>query len=389
MWAYTRAAFRVTTLFPPGFRARRGVMLVATHRAESDVPVICAAMFLDAGIWRQHDPRLHFAARDDMFEQGFFAGFPPALPRAVRRLLWHIDAGPYLPKVRVNPLPYPSADTMRLGRALAGVHPSTPLTAIVPSELAREIEARARRSGLAPPVAARDVLRGDYADLLWRVLTRDELDAPELAEAWRRRADDATESVRDVVELVRAGEPVLFFPEGRPSPSGEIGPLRPGMRLLVRRGRPEALRALGLAYDPMTCGRPFVTIAAGPEESPRVDGTDDAVLAMLRRTMPLTCGQVVARELRAGRDGTAIRDLEAALVRSVELAVAEQRPVADTLRDAGRRRERLADALRFLLREGLARRERLGMLAIDGERVAVDERLARLAAEHRSAQPGD
>jgi 1-acyl-sn-glycerol-3-phosphate acyltransferase len=385
MWAYTRTAFRVTTLFPPGFRARRGVMLVATHRAESDVPVICAAMFLQGGIWRQHDPRLHFAARDDMFEQGFFAGFPPALPRAARRLLWHVDAGPFLPRVRVNALPYPSADTMRLGRALASVEPATPLATIVPGELLVELETRARRSGLEPPSAARDALRGDYADLLWRVLTRDELDAPELAEAWRRRTDDATERVRDVVELVRAGEPVLFFPEGRPSPGGEIGPLRAGMRLLVRRGRPEAVRPLGLGYDPITCGRPHVTIAAGPEEEPPVDETDERVLRMLRRALPLTCGQVVAHELLVAGDQVAVGDLDRALARSVERAADEGRPVAGALRDPRRRRERLSDALRFLLRERLARREGKRLLALDAGRIAEDSRLARLATEHRSA----
>src|SRR5262245_4812281 len=265
MWAYSRAAFRVRTLFPPGFVLRRGSMLVATHRAESDVPVICASIFLHAGVWRRSNPRLHFAARDDLFERGFFAGFPPGLPTRLRRLLWRIDAGPYLPLVRVNPLPYPSAETLRLASGLEVLRAEEPLAELVPARLLADLRHRAQVVGLPEPVVTGDVVRGEFADLLWEGFSREELAHPSLVAAWRRRREVAASDLRQVIEVIRSGEPMLFFPEGRPSPDGAIGPLRPGMGFLVRRGRPETLQAIGLAYDPMTLGRPYVHVATGPE----------------------------------------------------------------------------------------------------------------------------
>ena len=389
MCAYTRAAFRSRTLFPPGFRLRLGSMLVAPHRAETDVPVICASIFLHAGVWRRGNPRLHFAARDDLFERGFFAGFPPGIPWRARRLLWRIDAGPYLPLVRVNPLPYPSAETLRLAQALAEVPAATPLAELVPGGALATLLARSRGVGLPAPRTADDLLRGELADLLWRGFSRAELGHPVLESAWRRRAELAAADLRRVVEVVRSGEPMLFFPEGRPSTDGSIGPLRPGMRLLVRRGRPETLQPIGIAYDPATTGRPYAYVAAGVATPPPADDVDGAVLVAIGRSLPLTVGQVVATALdgaAGGPERIETSALDELLAAEVATAAAEQRPVDPLFRDEARRRQRLADALRWTVREGLGRADGRRALALDAGRVLADDRIARLAREYASAR---
>jgi 1-acyl-sn-glycerol-3-phosphate acyltransferase len=388
MWAYTRAAFRVRTLFPAGFVLRRGSMLVATHRAESDVPLICASIFLHAGVWRRSNAKLHFAARDDLFERGFFAGFPPGLPVALRRVLWPIDAGPHLPRVRVNPLPYPDAETLRLASALDRVPGDAPLEGLVPDDALAALAARARLLALPEPAVVADVRRGEFADLLWRGCSREELGHPLLEAAWRRRSEEAAADVRRVVELVRSGEPVLFFPEGRPSPDGAIGPLRPGMRLLVRRGRPAELQPIGIAYDPVTTGRPYACVSAGRAIPPPESDVDGAVTAALRGALPLTVGQVVAtvfREEARGTERVETKLLDERLEHAVARAAREERPAESGLTERARRQERLADALRWTLREGLARRDGSHAVGLDGERVLADPRLLRLARERASA----
>jgi 1-acyl-sn-glycerol-3-phosphate acyltransferase len=384
MWAYTRAAFRCRTLFPPGFAVRRGRLLVATHRAESDVPLIGAAVFYDTAMWRGKTAKLHFAARDDLFERGFFAGFPPALPGWARRLLWRIEAGPYLPLVRVNPLPYPGTNVLRLGTALAAVDPATPLDGLLPPAVAAALAERAAASRLPRPASAADALRGEYADLLWEVYDRTVLAAEPLAPVWRRRAEVGAEQVRRIVEVVGSGEPLLLFPEGKPSPDGSVGPFRPGLRLLVRRGRPEAVQPLAIAYDPLTCGRPFAYLAAGEELAPPAGDVDEAVLAALRRTLPLTCGQIVAAALR-GRETISARELDETLADAVAAAQAGGRPVAPELAGTTARRARLTDALRRLLRDGILHRLGAGELTVDAARAAADGRLARLATERDGA----
>jgi 1-acyl-sn-glycerol-3-phosphate acyltransferase len=394
MWAYSRAAFRARTLFPPGFVLRRGSMLVATHRAESDVPVICASIFLHAGVWRRGNPRLHFAARDDLFERGFFAGFPAGLPTRLRGLLWRIDAGPYLPLVRVNPLPYPSAETLRLASALGELAAEEPLAELIPSEALADLRQRARAVGLPEPLVAGDVVRGEFADVLWQGFSKGELAHPSLAAVWRQRSEVAASDLRQVVEVIRSGEPMLFFPEGRPSPDGAIGPLRPGMRLLVRRGRPETLQAIGLAYDPMTLGRPYVYVATGPEIPAPADDVDEAVLVALRRALPLTVGQVVAGallEASKGPERVGVAALDDLVGAQVARAAAERRPVDPKLREREQRREMVSDALRWALRASLARRDGAGAVALDVGGVVSNRVLDRLAREHASATsaPGE
>jgi hypothetical protein len=258
----------------------------------------------------------------------------------------------------------------------------------VPQETFAALSARAGEAGLPQPVVVADLAHGELADILWQGFSREELGHPLLEAAWRRRAELAAADLRRVVEVVRTGAPILFFPEGRPSPDGAIGPLRPGMRFLVRRGKPETLQPVGVAYDPVTTGRPYAYVASGAAMPAPVDDVDTGVLAALGRALPLTVGQVVATALREAAGGpervetTALDELLAA---EVSAAAAERRPVDPDLADQARRRERLSDALRWALREGLGRADGRRAVALDAERVQADARLARLAREHASA----
>lgn len=362
MWAYSHAAFRVD-LNPQRLALEPGTLLVVTHRQETDVPIICPPLYFGTGGRRNRDNPLHFAARDDMFLPGFFAGFPPDLPRRARRLLYPVAVARWLP--RVNVFPIRSARVARLGEVLAA-RPGDRLGEVVPAETVEAFAERAAGSGREPPARAGDALRGEYADLLWRGVSPGEGVRDSLDDFWSARAARAAGDFRTLVELVRERRTLIVFPEGRPSPDGEIGPIRPGIGALVRRGRPVALRPLALAYDPLSRGRTRVHLALGePVEPPRQD-VESALLGLLRRTMPLTCGQVVAAQLAAGADADPPA-LERELENAVAAARAEGRPVERDLANAEGRRRRLAEALAvapgkagalaFLAREHASARE--------------------------------
>jgi hypothetical protein len=325
-----------------------------------------------------------------MFEPGFFAGFPPGLSPRARRLLYPLNAGSFLPHVGVRPLPYPGADLLRVGRALEAVDPATPLREILPEAIRVRLEDRAALVGLAPPVAAADVLRGEFADLLWESHPRDVLDAPALEAVWRRRSDRATEEIRHVIDLIRSGEPILFFPEGRPSADGSIGPFRPGLRLLVRRAAPRSIWPVSISYDRLTTGRHLAYFAMGHPAEPPAAEIEETLLGMLRQTMPLTVGQVVATALRdaaaAGRASLDVPQLDARLAESLTEAQAEGRPLDERLLEPGARRRRLAEALRWALGRGLLERHDRQRLAVDPVAVLADPELAYAAREHASAR---
>ena len=362
MRAYSGVAFRADVLGPRRFPLEPGTLVVVTHRRETDVPLVAAALYFGTGGLASRGNRLHFAARDDMFLPGFFAGFPPSLPLRVRRALYPLGVARWLPVVNVFPIR--SARVARLGEVLAE-QPQTPLEELVTEAILARFHARAASVGTPVPGRAADVLRGEYADLLWQPVSpgagvREGLDG-----FWGGRAARAAGDFRTLVELVRARRTLLVFPEGRPSSDGEIGPIRPGIGALVRRGKPVAVRPLALAYDPLGRGRTRVHLALGEPAAPPAEETESTLLGLLRGTMPLTCGQVVAAALVAGAEADPPA-LERRLAEAVAAAEEEGRPVErDLATEAGRRRrlaEALAaapahaDALPFLAREFISAR---------------------------------
>lgn len=340
MWAYSHAAFRVAVVGPGRFPLAPGTLIVVTHRRETDVPLISPFLYFGSGGTRSQANRLHFAARDDMFLRGFFAGFPPELPRRVRRFLYPLSVARGL--ARVNVFPIRSASVARLGEVLAA-RPQAPLAELLPAEAAAGFSARAAALGLAPPVRAGDVLRGGYADLLWQAVEPKDL-AGGLEDFWSARAARAAADFRTLVELMRARKILIVFPEGRPSPDGEIGPIRPGVGALVRRGRPPAVRPLALAYDPLGSGRTRVHIALGEPIEPPAEDVEETLLGLLRVAMPLTCGQVVAAALARGAEADPVA-LLGELTDAVEAAREEGRPIESDLATAAGRKQRLAEAL--------------------------------------------
>jgi 1-acyl-sn-glycerol-3-phosphate acyltransferase len=335
MWAYSNAAFRVVVIGPRRFRLDPRTLIVSTHRRETDVPVIAPLLYFGGRLWRYRDERMSFAARDDMFLPGFFAGFPPNLSPKARRLLFPIGVRRFLPRVQVHPIS--SASVARAGELLRS-QPDSLLEDVVPVAIAGEFRSRSADHGLSLPQRSGDVLRGEYADLLWLAVTREEM--PDLDGFWGARAATAAADFRRLVELVRAGGSLLVFPEGRPSPDGEIGPLRRGLAALVRRARPRWFLPVAPAYDPLRRGRTRVVVTVGPRVEPPAEDVEAATLELLRLATPLTCGQYVAHELLSGRDPDA-----EGLEHAVDDARSEQRPVDPELLDSTQLRIRLIEAI--------------------------------------------
>jgi 1-acyl-sn-glycerol-3-phosphate acyltransferase len=339
MWAYTRAAFRVRTLGRRRLELKPGTLIVCTHRRETDVPLVCPSIYFGPdGLLADRSRRMSFAAREDMFSPGFFAGFPAQLPLWLRRLLFPVGIDPYLRSLTMFPIR--SATVVRLEEVFRRLPQLELAEALPPGDL-EALRNRARDVGLPEPRLANEAVRGEYADLLWRSHTRAELDAPAFEPVWSQRASDAVRDFRELVDAVSRGAVLLIFPEGRPSPDGEIGPLQRGLASLVRRARPKALQPVGLAYDPLVRGRTRALVSFGEPLDPPQEALEEGVLAALRLAMPLTCGQVVAGWIRSGRRGSAGAALEA----EVERAVAEGRNVDPELLEARKRTRRLRLAL--------------------------------------------
>jgi hypothetical protein len=281
--AVTRARFRVRYLGAP-FRLEPRTLLLLTHRSDWDIP-LTTNVYWPGRMW-SYDPRLLFVARDDMFLPGFLGGYPPGLPLPLRRALAGLDVGRGLAWARLA-LPVASATRARVADVRLD-DPSLPLAAI-PAAPFLERARRLRR----PAPRTLGALDGGYVDLLWQAFDRAEL--PGLEAFWARRQLRAARDFAALVEWVRGGGSLALYPEGRPSPDGAIGPLQRGLQALIRRARPDALVAGGLAYDPLGPGRTRAYLALGAPLDPAAD-----VLAALRATLPQTAGQLAAHALLHG-----------------------------------------------------------------------------------------
>lgn len=352
MAVYARTVHRSTAIDADRLRLVPGTILVSAHLSDADVPVIAGTLFGRLRLWR--DPgaaRPAFAVRNDLLEPGFLAGYPPRLPRALRRALFRLDVGPIL-RERLRCLPLRRADRLQVVEALRA-RPDVELAGALPADLLLALAARAARSGRPAPVLARDALDGVYADLLWTVVTRERLDGPAWEGVWSERLARAGADLGALLRHLDDGGALVLFPHGEVSADGSIEPLEPRAGRLLRHARAAVVQPVGVAYDPLVAGRPraFVGVGAPLGALPR-SGAHHLVTAALRAATPLTCGLVLARAIVAdGRTPScagALAMVESAARRAVERG----RPLEPALRAPRRRRARVEQALRAARRLG-------------------------------------
>ncbi len=390
MWAVTRTRFDVQVLGGPIPQVDRGQLWVASHRAETDVPLIGGLLTIRGGMLRRSGARLHFAARDDLFVPGVMsAGLH--LPRPLAQMAWSLTPGPWLPRVRAHPIRRPVG--LKLSQALDGISPDVALAEVLTPQIVTGLAQRAAIAGRPPPQTVGQVRDAAFARDLWRDITVDDLGGPRGGEVWRAHVARAASDLRRLIDLVRHGEPLLLFPEGRVSPEGGIGPVGDVLDLIIRRGAPTSILPIGIAYDPLRHGRGTVAVNVG---SPVTTGAAPFALVMsdlLRRSTPITVGQVLARELTAaaasGCTTIASRHMLEVLAATHERARREGRPTVRGLRSPGRRARSLASAVQALQARGLACSASDGSSRIDPDAVLADVVVQRLAQEDRAVWQRD
>ncbi len=149
MWGFTRSRFRVEVVGGPLPRVGAGQLWIATHRAETDVPLLAGLLFVHAGMWRGAASRVCFAARDDLFRPGVVAAGVP-LPGPLARLVWPFSPGPWLPRVRAYPIRRPTG--LKLEQVVAELPGDTPLESVLGPRLIGLLD-RERGSAGSPRAA--------------------------------------------------------------------------------------------------------------------------------------------------------------------------------------------------------------------------------------------
>jgi len=353
MTAYAGLVHRAVLLGSERLRLEPGVVLAATHLSDADVPVLAGALYRSAAMWRNPDlTRPSFAVRNDLLVPGYLAGYPRGMPLALRRALWPLGIGPVMRRwVRCLPVRY--ADRMRLVEVVRRLPDLDMAEALTP----RRFEALRRRAAQVhrpTPRFGRDVLSGDYADLVWEDVERDELDGPAFDELWEERLGASALDLRVLIRHVRAGGALILFPHGELSSDGAIGPLDDRAVRFLRSARAVAVQPIAIAHDPLTRGRRRAFVGVGEAfPPPGRKGGARSLVAALRGALPLACGQMVAYALTV--EGVSAETSAAAKTvdRAVERARSDGRLIEPALEAGGARLERVKEALAAARRLGL------------------------------------
>jgi 1-acyl-sn-glycerol-3-phosphate acyltransferase len=382
MWTFVRTRFQVEIIREPLPQIQTGQLWVSTHRAETDVPLVAGMLFARAGMWRHDRPRIHFAARDDLFEPGVVtAGLP--LPRPVARASWRLSPGPWLPHVRVHPIRRPTG--LKLGQLLRDLPPETRLDDIVGTRLRAMLDERARRLGRPAPVAVADVRHPYFARALWQDVVREDLSPALGDERWHAHIARAANDLRRLVRLVADGTPLLLYPEGRVSPDGSIGNVGELVEIIVRRGRPREIVPVGIAYDPLAGRRTHVAVGIGPALDGAASPSAATLSGELRRATPVTAGQTVCGILACEPGAWDRSRLHAVVEHAVAAAAGAGRPVVGALR--GERRFEHVDRVLAALQERQSVTCGADRIVVDATRLMADPMTSRLVREWEATAP--
>jgi 1-acyl-sn-glycerol-3-phosphate acyltransferase len=346
MTAYVRASFRVRVFGLEHLQVEPGQIFAPSHRSDNDVPLLITVLY---PTWSKAvaggAPWPTFGAMIELFQPGFFAGYPPGLPLALRRALWPYQPGGVLRR-HLQCVPVREPGRMRLQELLRHAA-QTPLEELLPGDVLAAFSNRAATLRRPRPAHAADVLHGGYADLLWAYVERDS--APDPSEAWRVHGRAAVRDFRHLAESLAGGGSVILFPEGEPSSNGDIGQLQPGLGSLARRGNARRVQPVALAYDPLVSGRTRAYVAFTAPIEPGAGRILPAVDQALRASMPLTPGQLAASAALDG-DASALT-LRRTAAEAIDRAREEGRPLEPALLGPGRGRD-LSKALVRARRRG-------------------------------------
>jgi 1-acyl-sn-glycerol-3-phosphate acyltransferase len=294
MTAYVGLRFRLRVFGLEHLRLEPGTIVAGNHRSDNDVPVLVTALYpywargVAAGA-----PWPTFATDDHAFLRGFLGGYPEGIPLWLRQLMWPIRVGGVL-ETHLQCVPVREPSRMRLVELLRA-DPEMALDGQLPPELRAALVRRAAERHRPAPLRAGDALRGLYADLLWTPVDRDRV--VRHGEVWRQHLRSAVRDFRRLVQTLRSGGLVVIYPEGELSVDGRIGPLKPGLASLARRGRARRVQPLAISYDPLAASRPLAYISVAPAVEPVPGRLTDDVAEALKRATPLTAGQIVAWHL--------------------------------------------------------------------------------------------
>lgn len=353
-----RAAYRKEHLWPDNYCLEPGMVIVANHQRDSDVPIFTTSLC------QRHGPRFRwplpfFAAREDLFRPGFLAEYFPAwtpLPQLLGliRLSGFFHAARAWPMRRIREFGLGETVDALLAAGQQDADPAALFNARGRRELAAICGALPSRLG----ELNRRRLRRPSS---WGLRRLGRQTFRQLTPAFRATI---ASQLQGFAKLLDEGRMLFFSPEGLTSLDGRFGRVRTGVHTVYRLAtRPPPLLPLALSYDALAAGRLRAVIRVGEPLRGLDAAAPAAFAAALRRAILrlyiVTPSHLIAHFLTGGPPYFSSDEFVAWLKRA-HAAVAAAGLTPDPLFARRSINTLAAERLRWLARKRLIARARVG-----------------------------
>lgn len=345
------------------YTASPTTLITINHKRDLDIPIVASTLHLGKTPFSENR-RMHFVARDDLFQPGFLTAHFPIFGIA-GPLIHRINIRPVMVALRAHPISH--LVRRRIGpliRELGKANSMLPMKEVVkPSGLALITKMLGGRNGNN----LGDVTVADFLGYSFSTLHQQPADIDIIRSDFSRNLRERTlkkvsEQLRDIVKILDAGGICMLAPEGHLSPDGRFWPVKSGLFRLVSMTTGDArVLPVNTTYDFMTQRRMRIYMTVGREFTTvklwKKTELEQQVQKSIVTLGPVTLSHLGSEFLLAllddGRERFEEDECFTATARRVEQLHARGIRLEERLLTEDLLKERTGDFLRYCVRKGI------------------------------------
>jgi 1-acyl-sn-glycerol-3-phosphate acyltransferase len=249
------------------YTASPATLITINHKRDLDIPIVASILHLGKTPFSENR-RMHFVARDDLFQPGFLTAHFPVFGIA-GPLIHKINIKPVMVALRAHPISH--VIRRRIGpliRELVPFDRTVPLKDVV------------SRPGLAliskmlegqKDYNLGDITVGDFLGYPFSTLHQQPVDVKIIRGDLSRNLREKTlrkigEQLQDIADILNTGNICMLAPEGQLSPDGRFWPVKSGLfRLISMTTSDIRIIPVNTTYDFMTLRRMRIYMTVGHE----------------------------------------------------------------------------------------------------------------------------
>ena len=361
------------------YTASPSTLVTINHKRDLDIIIAAPILHLRKTLFK-NKLRLHFIARDDLFDPGFLSAHF-LIPWPLGKIIHKVNISIIMRALRAHPISHlVRKRTAPLLRDVISVVGDLKLREVIRQDKLEEIDqllARTRGSDLSE-LSVSDFLGYDYC-ILHQHFSDVGILQEGLSQKVRKHSLNAIgEQLQVFAHILDEGGICLLAPEGHLSPDGRFWPVKSGLhRLLSMTKVGVRILPVNTTYDFMTRGRMRIYVSIGeevlwPKELQKVE-LERLVQRSIITLGPVTMGQLgseyLLRSLQAGRDVIHQDELASELASKVQALKNAGLRLDDRLVDSPSFDRRLFDFIGYCLKKHILEGNTPGIYVINRDKV--------------------